>query len=289
MTTLAAELSSRNKSLDVTGWLNFDGTCFYQCLEGEASVIDQLYREILLDTRHHDVVTLTNKTIDSRHFEGWSMQLTERGDAEETMDALTREELARPDGAGVEDLVTNLNLRDMVVLGGAQTTVPSLPISKAVEAAGRRWQTLRYKTFVKHLSGRRFTGITELAATIVENVLVANRRGPAVLPNLKAFLMRRADLTYYEIGKACRNLQAAVYGRGDALDGLGVTEMIAAVTAVTFSVRALNELDPAGLKKPEVRRILVNLCRAALDNDTVDATPLSGLKGNQNWIAALIT
>jgi hypothetical protein len=269
--------------------MKFDGTCFYQCLEGEEDVIDDLYRKILLDPRHHDVVLLTNRTIDSRQFQSWSMHLIERGGGDEITDDLAREEWAPPHGAGVEDLVTRLSLRDMVVLGGVQTAASSLPIGKTVEAAGRRWQTLRYKIFVQQLAGRRFGSVIEVASTVVENILLTNRRGSAVLPNLKAFLMYRADLTYQEIGKACRQLRTEVHGRGDALDGLGLTELIAAVTAVTFAVRALNELDPAGLKTPDVRRILVNLCRAAMAGDTVDSMPRTGLKGDENWTEALIS
>ena len=77
-------------------------------------------------------------------------------------------------------------------------------------------------------------------------------------------------------------------GRGDALDGTGATELIAALTSVTFSIRALNELEPAGLKTAYVRRILVGLCRAALVNDDMESVPLAGLSGTRHWLEALV-
>ncbi len=287
MGDLATDLSKRNNSMHVTGWLNFDRTCFYQCIEGESAVIDDLYRKILVDPRHHDIVTLANKPIESRHFQGWSMHVS-AGAREETQDTGAREALTRSDDDGVDDLVTSLSLWDMVTLGGDQATHPSMPISKSVEAAGRRWLTLRYRAFVKQFTDRRFEATTELAAAIVENVLLANRRGPSVLPNLKAFLMRRADLSYQEIGKACRKLRAGVSYRSDALDGVGATELISALTAVTFSVRALQELDSDSLRKPAVRRVLVSLCRAALVNDDIDSEQSAGLAGTRSWVEALV-
>ncbi len=293
MGEIANALTKRNRALGVTGWLNFDGRCFFQCLEGEVKTINALYRDILTDPRHHDIVTLTNRPIDARHFQDWSMNFSATGGPDDDLDGLAHEDLARENmpstgGAGVEDLVTHLSLHDMVVLGGGQASQPSEPIGKRVEAAGRRWLTIRYRTFVKQLSGRPFTVSTELAAAIVENVLLTHRRGPAVLPNLKAFLMRRADLSYVEIGKACRKLRAGAVGRGDVMDRMVAVDLIAAVTAVTFSIRAIAELEPTGLKTPAVRRLLINLCRAALTNQEVEGHSLTGMGGTRNWLESLV-
>jgi hypothetical protein len=289
MAEIAANMLRLNRTLDVTGWLIFGGTSFYQCLEGDASVIDRFYSEVPPDPRRHEILTHTNETIDPRRVEGWSIDLTGKSGAEAIMDTRERDELAPPNDAGSEDLAITLSPRDMVFPGDVRVAAACVPANAAVEAAGRRWLTLRQKTFVDELAGRPFRTTTKVAITIVDSILLDNHQSPAVSPDLKAFLMRRADLTYNEIGKACLTLRSLVRGRGDVLDGLGITEMIAAVTAVTFTVRALCELDPACLKTPEVHRVLVNLCRSALSIDDNGVVPSLGLKANRKWIAVLIT
>jgi hypothetical protein len=292
MTEIAASLLRLNGTLEVTGWLIFGGTRFYRYLDRESGVVDRLHRDVLVDPPRHDAVTLTNETIDRRRVEGWSIDLTETGGAEAIRDALERDDSARPNDAGAKDQETPLGPPDEVGPGDVQPAAAYPPAGEAaetVEAAGRRWLTLRYETFVDELSVRTFRTTNKVAITIVDNVLMYSQQGPAASPDLKAFLLRRADLTYDEIAKACRKLQSAVRGRGDVLDGLGITKIIAAVTAVTFTVRALCELDPVGLKMPEVHRILVNLCLSALSLDDDSVAPQLGLKANRKWIAALIT
>ena len=46
---------------------------FVQVLEGSRSVVNDVYRRILADTRHVDVVLLQYEEIEARRFAGWAM------------------------------------------------------------------------------------------------------------------------------------------------------------------------------------------------------------------------
>ncbi len=283
---MGSDASTNNSRLGVTGWLTFDGTCFFQYIEGEAAVIDQLYAVILADPRHHDIVTLASAAIDQRLFDGWSMHFAAGHMADS--DAQSTEALVRPIEDTIEEMATRLSLRDVVALGGEPAGSPSAALGQAIESAGRRWQILAYRTFVKRMLGRRFGSITEVAAAIVELVILATNRGPAVLPNLRAFLIRRTDLTYQEISRACRDLHGAAHDRRDALMALGVLELTAAVIAVTFAVRALADVNRGELKTVRVRRLLVNLCRAALGDESLNPPPAANPKASRPWASPLI-
>lgn len=62
-----------NSSLDVTGILLFTDQTFFQVLEGEPAVVQQLYDKIALDRRHTKVLLLAKQDIEQRNFGDWSM------------------------------------------------------------------------------------------------------------------------------------------------------------------------------------------------------------------------
>lgn len=62
-----------NRRQDVTGCLLFSGQHFAQTLEGDAGVITELVRKIAADPRHHDVVVLVDRSVDTRLHPYWSM------------------------------------------------------------------------------------------------------------------------------------------------------------------------------------------------------------------------
>jgi hypothetical protein len=283
-----AVASRSNERAGITGWLTYDGTCFFQAIEGEEAAIAALYEKVLADTRHHDVVTLINKPIDRRRFDSFSISIASSGASEARSDAWARQDSVGGDSDSLDDMVNHLSLKDLVLLGGNRAPSPSAPVASAVETAARRWQTLAYKIFVKQMLGRRFGSITEVAAAIVEMVILANHRGPAALPNLKAFLMQRSDLVYQDIGRACNKLHIGAFGRGDALDGIDSLNLTTALIGVTSAMRALGETSPGMLKTPTVRRILVNLCRAALDSEVDAASPAEPPKGSRGWLETLM-
>ena len=65
-----------NSRLDVTGMLLYRGGNFLQVLEGQESVIDDLFKVIMQDPRHHQVTLLLKRAVPSRQFEQWEMGFT---------------------------------------------------------------------------------------------------------------------------------------------------------------------------------------------------------------------
>lgn len=63
----------RNARENVTGLLVFDGISFMQLLEGEAGVIDEIFRKIAADNRHSNVVRVLQAEPVPRQFRDWSM------------------------------------------------------------------------------------------------------------------------------------------------------------------------------------------------------------------------
>ena len=65
---------ANNKKNSLVGVLYFGNGCFFQCLEGAAETVDNLYETLLKDTRHKDLKVLSRKPIDVLSFSNWSMK-----------------------------------------------------------------------------------------------------------------------------------------------------------------------------------------------------------------------
>lgn len=63
----------KNQQRQITGILLYLDPFFIQALEGEETVISQLFNVIKKDPRHHKVSLIYKKPITQRHFEQWSM------------------------------------------------------------------------------------------------------------------------------------------------------------------------------------------------------------------------
>lgn len=70
---LLARARLHNERLGITGLLLYDDGSFLQVLEGDQSVIEQLYETIGRDKRHHRVVALLRRDVAERHFGEWRM------------------------------------------------------------------------------------------------------------------------------------------------------------------------------------------------------------------------
>ena len=70
---LFSQARSNNKKRDVTGALLVSGDIFIQTLEGEESVVRQVYETIRQDPRHDGVELLETSTVPERVFGHWSM------------------------------------------------------------------------------------------------------------------------------------------------------------------------------------------------------------------------
>jgi hypothetical protein len=62
-----------NKRLNVTGMLLFKDGNFMQVLEGEAETVDALYQRIKRDPRHHQILLISRRPVESRNFGEWEM------------------------------------------------------------------------------------------------------------------------------------------------------------------------------------------------------------------------
>lgn len=72
---LARSANQTNTSLGVTGILLFNGTHFFQLIEGPEEAVNAVYKSICNDTRHHNLVELMCDVTPSRRFGHAGMEL----------------------------------------------------------------------------------------------------------------------------------------------------------------------------------------------------------------------
>jgi len=70
---LLTEARKRNKQLGITGLLIYTQDQFYQCIEGTPQALDQMWRSLQSDPRHHDLALLVREPQGSRQFADWRM------------------------------------------------------------------------------------------------------------------------------------------------------------------------------------------------------------------------
>ena len=63
-----------NTKLGITGAMTFDGNDFAQILEGEKSVVLELYEKIKADPRHDSIRLIKDQDIETRQYEEWAMK-----------------------------------------------------------------------------------------------------------------------------------------------------------------------------------------------------------------------
>lgn len=63
-----------NARLGITGAMTFDGNDFAQILEGEKSVVLDLFKKIKADPRHDNIELIKDQTIKTKHYEEWAMK-----------------------------------------------------------------------------------------------------------------------------------------------------------------------------------------------------------------------
>ncbi len=66
-------IRATNERLDVTGLLLHREHCFFQVIEGEESVIREVYERICRDYRHQRIELLFEGPIEQREFTDWRM------------------------------------------------------------------------------------------------------------------------------------------------------------------------------------------------------------------------
>lgn len=70
---ILSKAGRHNSECNITGFLAFDSNHFLQVLEGDARVVNDLYRRILTDPRHTRATLLLYRRIDRREFPLWAM------------------------------------------------------------------------------------------------------------------------------------------------------------------------------------------------------------------------
>lgn len=67
------ESRENNKKNDISGILLFQDGCFFQVLEGDKSIVGQVYESIEQDERHTNVTKIIAEPISFRSFGDWTM------------------------------------------------------------------------------------------------------------------------------------------------------------------------------------------------------------------------
>lgn len=62
-----------NEKKDVSGLLIFHEGSFIQVLEGPKEAVEEIYQKIEKDDRHKNIKLLSQKMLDEKEFESWSM------------------------------------------------------------------------------------------------------------------------------------------------------------------------------------------------------------------------
>ncbi len=70
---------SHNSKNDITGMLLYSKGNFLQVLEGDKEAVDETYDRICRDTRHHNIIFLTEEDVAERNFSNWSMGYLQLG------------------------------------------------------------------------------------------------------------------------------------------------------------------------------------------------------------------
>lgn len=74
MQKISDDFMSNNKIHNISGVLLFYRGVVLQYIEGERTVLDRLYLNILKDTRHYNIITLFDDVISSKLFKDWGLK-----------------------------------------------------------------------------------------------------------------------------------------------------------------------------------------------------------------------
>jgi hypothetical protein len=150
---ILAKSRVNNRKLGLVGALYFGDGCFFQCLEGEQSAVDDLFAKISADKRHTDLKVLLRDGIAQTTFTDWSMKyvLSEK----KVWDLLREEGLNAFDPYRLSDAATRKLLSFLLDsddsetdagMGDAKQSTPKRPLGtspqKPPAASGGRWHII---------------------------------------------------------------------------------------------------------------------------------------------------
>jgi len=70
---LFRQTKENNDNVDISGALIYYDFTFLQILEGEDTVIVPLFEKIRKDNRHHDIIEITNTSINNKSFQNFGL------------------------------------------------------------------------------------------------------------------------------------------------------------------------------------------------------------------------
>ena len=94
------ETNNYNNGQEITGILLYNERSFFQLIEGEKFIIQNLYEKILKDSRHHDIIKFLEKPVHRPAFDGYLTDFitdTNKFDPEQLKDYLHYIEVLDPE------------------------------------------------------------------------------------------------------------------------------------------------------------------------------------------------
>lgn len=67
-----------NEDHNICGVLYYADGAFFECLQGDKDIVENLYQKICKDQRHHSVVGFNTVEIEQKNFKNWSMKYVQR-------------------------------------------------------------------------------------------------------------------------------------------------------------------------------------------------------------------
>ncbi len=92
----------------ISGLLIFNGTAFMQILEGSASAVDDLARQLATDPRHSNMSIRDEREVTERRFPDWTMAYLELKDEKFVGDAAVERALRRDLPESIRNLMRGL-------------------------------------------------------------------------------------------------------------------------------------------------------------------------------------
>lgn len=126
-----------NAKIDVGGVLFYGDGHFFQCLEGDKTAVHTLLERLHRDERHTDVKVVSEKPVQVRRFDDWSMKYTAINDSIKTLLAKFGFKTFNPykfDTQHLEaliDALERMNQPDEIIDGSNPNRSPRKAISRA--------------------------------------------------------------------------------------------------------------------------------------------------------------
>jgi len=100
----------KNNSLNITGILMYSDGIFFQILEGEKTIIKELFKKILLDSMHYDIIKIFDHEMEEPSFSKYNSSfstINKRSEHSELKQFLEKEKSYNPETFKSVSYLTN--------------------------------------------------------------------------------------------------------------------------------------------------------------------------------------